>query len=137
MLSEIERRKECFTEGNKVVLANGQEWTFPKPRLRFIPHRGVDGKLGLGAVPTFDQEYRTLFTALIEVDKDKDFEVWSLRIQIACHLLLANYDLPDADLAELMPVIFDDESNMEMWANLSPICLSTPPKPLTDGSNTP
>jgi hypothetical protein len=137
MLVEADRRKEGFTEGNKVVLADGQEWTFPKPRLRFIPHRGVDGKIGLGAEPTFDQEYRELFVALIGADKDSAFEVWSLRIQIACHLLLANYELSDVELADLMPVIFDDEQNMEMWANLSPICLSTPPKPSTDGSNAP
>lgn len=137
MLVEAERRKEGFTEGNKVALADGQEWTFPKPRLRFFPHRGVDGKIGLGAESTFDREYREMFVSLVEVDKDKPFEVWSLRIQIACHLLLANYELSDVELADLMPVVFDDDANMEMWENLSPALLSTPPKPSTDGSNAP
>lgn len=137
MLSEVERRKEGFTEGNKVVLADGQEWTFPKPRLRFFPYRGDDGKIGLGAAGTFDEEYRKLFVEFTEVDKDEPYQVWTLRIQIACHLLLANYDLSDVELADLMPVIFDDESNMSMWGTLSPTLLSQPPKPSTDGSNTP
>jgi hypothetical protein len=137
MLVEAERRKEGFTEGNKVTLADGHEWTFPKPKLRFFPCRGADGKMGLGAAGTFDQEYRELFTAFTEADKDEPFEFWSIKIQIACHLLLANYDLSDVELADLMPVIFDDDRNMEMWATLSPVCLSSPPKPSTSGSNAP
>jgi hypothetical protein len=136
-LVEAERRKEGFTEGNKVTLADGQEWTFPKPRLRFFPYRGDDGKMGLGGSGTFDQEYRELFTAFTECDKDEPYQYWTLKIQIACHLLLANYELSDTELADLMPVMFDDEPNMEMWGNLSPVCLSTPPKHSTDGSNTP
>ena len=137
MLVEAERRKDGFTEGNKVVLADGQEWTFPKPRLRFFPYRGDDGKIGLGAAGTFDQEYRDLFVAFTECDKDDRFQVWTLTVQIACHLLLANYDLSDVELADLMPIVYDDEQNMEMWSALSPILLSTPPKHSTDGSNTP
>jgi hypothetical protein len=137
MLVEAERRKDGFTEGNKVTLADGQEWTFPKPRLRFFPYRGDDGKMGLGGSGTFDQEYRELFTAFTECDKDEPYQYWTLKIQIACHLLLANYELSDAELADLMPVMFDDESNMEMWANLSPVLLSQPPKPSTSGLNAP
>jgi hypothetical protein len=137
MLSELERRKIDFTLGNKVALADGQEWTFPKPRLRFFPYRGTDGKIGLGGTGTFDEEYRTLLSAFVECDRHDPYQVWTVKIQIACHLLTANYCLTDAELAELLPVIFDDQTNMDMWANLSPVVLSQPPKPSTDGSNTP
>jgi hypothetical protein len=137
MLNEKELRKSTFTEGNKVELADGQEWTFPRPRLRFFPHRGVDGKIGLGAQGTFDDEYRALFVEFADMDRDNVYEVWSLRIRIACHLLLANYDLTDVQLADLLPAVFEDEANMQMWEALHPVLLSQPPKLSTDGSNTP
>ena len=36
-LDEKSLRKPGFSEGHQVILADGQEWTLPKPRIRFKP----------------------------------------------------------------------------------------------------
>lgn len=138
MLDETALRTPGFTEGYRVQLADGQEWTFPKPRLKFFPARGQDGKIELGGGATFDdEEYRSLMSEYFEVDREDLYAAWSCKVRVACHLLLRNYSLADEALTELLPVEFDDEANMEMWRDLTPLLRGMPPKHLTDGLNAP
>lgn len=137
MLDELALRKPGFAEGYDIQLSDGQKWTFPRPRLKFFPARDLDGKIALGGGASYDDEYRQLVTAYFECDKDDLYKVWTFKVQIACHLLLLNYTLSDEALAGLLPVEFDDESNMDMWLTLTPILRGLPPKPLADGLSTP
>ncbi len=47
MLDEKALRKPGFSEGYRVTLADSQEWTLPKPKIRFKP-KVVDGKVEVG-----------------------------------------------------------------------------------------
>jgi hypothetical protein len=136
MLDETALRTSGFTEGCRVQLADGQEWSFPRPKFRFFPCRDANGKIAMGGRSTFDDEYRTMISEFQQADRDDVHRMWSLKMQIACHLLLANYNLSDADLAELLSIDFEDETNVDMWTALTPVILSLPPKPSTDGSPT-
>ena len=56
MLDEKALRKPGFSEGYRVTLADGQEWTLPKPKIRFKP-KVVDGKVEVGGGPSFGPEF--------------------------------------------------------------------------------
>jgi hypothetical protein len=137
VLNEVELRTPEFTEGCRIKLADGQEWSFPRPHFRFWPSRDASGKIVVSARNTFDDEYRQLFMDYMNADRDDAYAMWTLKLQIACHLLLCNYAIPDDALGELLPVDFENETNQEMWMELGPILMGQLPKPLTDGLNTP
>ena len=69
-MKESEKRSAEFSEGTPVVLADGQSWWFPKPRLRFFPARDESGKIAMGGGHTFDAGYRELYDAMVELDPD-------------------------------------------------------------------
>lgn len=125
-LDEMSLRREGFRDGYPVKLADGQEWTFPRPRLRFRPARGKDGKFALAGGWEHDEIYGELRDELLETDSEDLFSVLSISSTIACHLLLINYALSDDDLGALLPVDLDDDSNSEMWTALTPIVLASP-----------
>ncbi len=135
MLSEQELRRPEFSEGHKAALADGQEWTFPRPVLRFRPARGQDGKLGMGGDWGHDLEYRRLRDALVDVDQENTFEMMSLQIQIAANLILRNYALSDDDLGSLIYFDFADPCNAEMWEGLTDVIFASPPKRSPVGSD--
>jgi hypothetical protein len=125
-LNETELRTEAFTEGRRVQLADGQEWTFPKPKSRFYPARDANGKFGLGGGSTYDEEYRELMSTYLGSNENDIYARWTIKVQIICHLLLANYSLSDEALAALLTVNFEDESNMGMWQSLTPVFFAWP-----------
>lgn len=136
-LDEKALRRESFTEGHKVTLADGQEWTFPKPILRFFPARTEDGRTIMGAEHGYDQAYEGLRDELIEVASVDVYNSTRIQVEIAGLLLLRNYDLSNKHLRTLLPLIPDDDANDEMWANLVPVIMANPPKPTPVGSEPP
>jgi hypothetical protein len=134
VLNERELRRPEFSEGHKAVLADGQEWTFPRPVLRFRPVRDKDAKFGMGGDWGHDLEYRRLRDALVDCDQEQTFEMMSLQLQIAANLLLRNYALSDDQLGTLVYFDFDDPANATMWEGLTEVIFASPPKPLADGS---
>ena len=127
-------RRPEFTEGYRVTLGDGQEWTFPKPTLRFFPRKAADGSIGMGGGFGHDAEYQALRDELIETDDENGYDLMRIQVSIAALLLLKNYDLTNDHLSMLLPLVPGDDANEEMWSNLMPVMMASPPKPLADGS---
>jgi hypothetical protein len=128
MLDEKTLRKPGFTEGYRVTLADGQEWVFPRPRIRLKP-KIVDGKVEIGGGPSFgpecDEHLDVLFGA-VEVDPVERLRV---KFEMAVKLLSANYDLKSEDCAELIVLEPGEPASEERWEQLSNVMLGIAPKP--------
>ena len=139
-LDEKLLRRPSFSEGYAIRLCDGQEWTFPKPWLRFVPKRKEDGMFGMAVENSYGPEYSSLvdrYTTL-EPGPDGDFDRLELRMHMAATLLIQNYDLSDDDLADLLAFEPDHQDNVSMWVNeIMRVLLGLAPKPSADGSDTP
>jgi hypothetical protein len=137
-LNEQELRRAEFSDGTRIRLGDGQEWTFPKPWLRIFPRRGNDGKIGLGGGSGWGAEYTELLDAYSETGDEDYIERLTLQVRMACMLLCKNYDLTDRQLESLLPWEPSDEANSAMWRDeIGPLILGLAPKPSADGSATP
>jgi hypothetical protein len=100
-IDEKSRRKPGFSAGVAVMLADGQEWTFPPPRLRLSPVRSGDGftvtvnRVGLPDYPRWE-------AVLCNEAQVPATEYWTVRMTAAATLLLANYELTDEELGALL-----------------------------------
>jgi hypothetical protein len=117
-LDEVALRKPGFHEGVRVALADGQEWALPEFRYRFFPGRDDDGKIvAKGRVtygPERDRDIDLVLGAL-EVDPGDRLDA---KLRVAAELLLANYDLTDDMLADLLPMEMGDEGLTTMWRDI-------------------
>ncbi len=136
MLSERELRRPAFSEGTWVELGDGQRWCIPKAKIRFKP-RLVDGKIELGGGPTFGPEFDETLDVLFGVTEADDAEIVRAKFEIACKLMLANYDIAFADLAELVAWEPDDPVSHERWRSMAAAIMGLPPKPSADTSAAP
>ena len=137
-LNEQGLRRAEFSEGRKIVLADGQEWTFPKPWIRLFPRRGDDGKVAMGGGLTFGSTYNELLDEYAETDDDDIFGKITVQFRMASLLLVQNYDLTDKHLESLLVLEPDNDDNNEMWRDeLLPLLLGYAPKPSADGSAIP
>jgi hypothetical protein len=137
MLDERALRRPGFTEGPRLVLGDAQEWTLPRPWLRFFPVRSGDGRITVGGGPGYGADYDDLVDQLVECDPNDAAGRLALQFQMAAHLLLRNYSLGDRDLRRLLVVDLADPVCEERWARLNQVLLGQPPKPSADGSATP
>ena len=55
-LDEKTLRKPGFIDGIKVTMADGNEWTLPRPKIRFKP-RFVEGRVEVGGGPSFGPDF--------------------------------------------------------------------------------
>jgi len=129
LLDEKALRKPGFSEGYKVTLADGQEWTFPKPRIRFRPRIGADGRVEVGGGPSFGQEYDQQLDILFGVAEVEPLERLRVKFEMAVRLLQANYSLTDNDLAELLVLELDDEASEDQWDQIASVVMGVAPKP--------
>lgn len=136
-LDEKALRKPEFVEGIRVRLGDGQEWSFPKPRLRLVPGRAEDGSFELKNRPTFGEHRQADLAAVLagpKEDADDGLFNWlQARIRLVCGLMLDNYNLEDADLEVLLPYEFGDESITEMWNDIHAAIMGQAPKASTVG----
>jgi hypothetical protein len=128
-LDELALRKPGFSEGYKVALADGQEWTFPKPRIRFRPKIGADGKVEVGGGPSFGPEYDRQLDVLFGVTEAEPVEQLRVKFEVAVRLLSANYDLTAEQLGDLVVFEPGDEPAEERWEQLSRAVMGIAPKP--------
>lgn len=137
MLDEKALRKPGFVEGARVKLGDGQEWLFPKPRLRFVPGRAEDGSFELKNRLTFGKHRQADLDATLAgpVDDGEQalYEWIQARTRLVCGLLLDNYSLEDAALEVLLPVEFSDEDNRTMWRDIHGVIMGHEPKPSAVG----
>jgi len=131
-LDEAALRRPEFTEGHRIKLGDGQEWTFPKPRIRFFPVRDKSGGIDVGMKADFGEAHRETLAALMDRtgdDIEAGVERFRLRLELAVGLLTQNYDLDDAALQTLLAMDFDDPALVEMWTKLGDVLQGRSPKP--------
>ncbi|MGO9463083.1 MAG: hypothetical protein ACLQIB_04390 [Isosphaeraceae bacterium] len=129
MLDEKALRKPGFTEGHKIALADGQEWTFPRPRIRLKP-KIVDGRVEVGGGPSFGPEYDDQLDALFGAVEGDPVERVRVKFEMAVRLLSANYELEPENFAELIVLEPGEPASDERWEQLSNVLLGIAPKPL-------
>jgi hypothetical protein len=127
MLDEKSLRKPSFTAGHAVTLADGQEWTFPKPRIRLKP-KIANGKVEIGGGPSFGPEYDEQLDVLFGTVEVDPVERLRVKFEMAVKLLSANYDLKPEDYAELIVLEPGDPASDERWEQLSNVLLGIAPK---------
>ena len=127
-LDERTLRKAEFSEGYKVKLADGQEWTFPKPRLRFRPWIDLDGRVKVSGGPSFGPEYDGSLDVLFGVVEAEPIERLRVKFEMAVRLLQANYELTAAALAELLVLEPGDEGSNTCWDQLTSAIMGIGPK---------
>lgn len=137
MLSEIALRRPAFTDGHKLVLGDGQEWTFPKAILRWhpapTPAGGFEPKKSPPYGPEFQAKLRELMDSTEETD-DAESRRIELRMVLAAELLSRNYDLDEDALAALLPLDYEVDGNFEMWRGVYYILMGlAAPKPTAVG----
>ncbi len=128
MLDEKALRKPGFTEGHKIALADGQEWTFPRPRIRLKP-KIVDGRVEVGGGPSFGPEYDDQLDAHFGAVEGDPVERVRVKFEMAVRLLSANYELEPENFAELIVLEPGEPASDERWEQLSNVLLGIAPKP--------
>lgn len=131
---ERPRRRQPFdARGAAVVLADGQTWTLPKPLLGLFPEVGADGTPRFGVQPRF--HFGARYDALIDAFAESDDGVAEANalLALALDLLGRNYDLAGLDLGALLPRLFHDDRNAEMWRAIAEAALGKAPKPTPVG----
>ena len=121
MLDEKGLRKPTFSEGTRVRLADGQEWTFPRPRLRIYPRRDPEGKFYAAGGPSYGPDFEDRYDEFMESVATRDdtpeclYRIECLHLELAAILLLANYELDDRDLRRLLVIEYDDPESEARW----------------------
>jgi hypothetical protein len=131
MLDEVALRRPEFTEGCKVTLWDGQEWTFPKPKIRLYPVLKPDKTIEVGGGATFGPESEKLLEVLLGGADSDEWGRIKARLEMATRLLLSNYELTADDLTTLIVIENTDESNA-IWENLNPVLSGSFPKASSD-----
>jgi hypothetical protein len=127
-LDEKALRKPEFTEGSKVVLGDGQEWTLPDYTYCFFPDYDESGRIVANGHTSYGP------------DADADLDVWlgsaevepiariNAQMRVVSNLLLKNYDLKITDLQILLRKNNADDNLREMWAAVTRAVLGISPK---------
>lgn len=136
MLDEKALRKSTWVEGTWVELSDGQKWSIPKARIIFKP-RLVDGKIELGGGPTFGPEFDPTLDVLFGVTEVDGAERLRAKFEIACKLIMANYDIAFDDLANLVTFEPNDPASDARWDLLITSIMGLPPKQRADTSDAP
>jgi hypothetical protein len=126
-IDERSRRKSGFIDGLPVVLGDGQEWTFPLPRLRLTPQRDGDRykvRVGRAGLANYERWVEVL-TGSLPLPPEA---MWDLRMDAAATLLSLNYELDESELEELLVWEAGDPASEERWAQIDRAILGLRPK---------
>jgi hypothetical protein len=133
-INEKDRRRPTFTQGSAVQLADGQSWTFPKARIQFRP-RILDGHAEVMGGSRFGPEFDGDMDILFGVVEAEPVDRLRAKFQMAVRLLLANYDLSDDEISNLIVWEPEDPISAKNWADLTTVLSGgTPPKQSADTS---
>ncbi len=128
MLDENALRKPGFTAGRQVLMADGQYWTLPKPKLRFAPRVSAAGVEVWGGA-SFGPESDALLDVLYGVEPAPSLERLRVKFEVAVRLLSANYDLKPQDFAQLLVLEPGNPESEARWDQLGEAVTGSPPKP--------
>ncbi len=128
MLDEQALRKPGFSEGRKVLLADGQAWTLPKPRIRFTP-RVTESGVEVWGGASLGPESDALLDVLYGVEPVPPLERLRAKFEMAVRLLSANYNLKSEDFARLLVLEPGDPVSEARWDQLGEAVTGAAPKP--------
>jgi hypothetical protein len=127
MLDERGLRKPGFSEGCKITLADGQEWTLPKPKICFRP-KVIGGRVEIGGGPSFGPEFDDELDILFGVSDPDPIERLRVKFDLAVRLLSANYVLTPENLGELLVLEPANEVSIGRWEQLTSAIMGVAPK---------
>jgi hypothetical protein len=140
-LDERDFRRQDFSGGVPIVLADGQSWYFAEPLVRFVPSEGDVGfevYLYLPDDKAFNECYLR-YTELTwmprdEIAKNTD-EFITLELELAKTMLLRNYELPLWVMKRILQVGHDprDEEGKRIHDEIVCLLMGIVPKPSAGG----
>jgi hypothetical protein len=122
----------------RIKLGDGQEWSFPLPRIRMVPKRNGDGQFTFGFKPAPGQGniLGKSFDLLWTIQEQEPDDAWGIRFGAAACLLQMNYNLTDENLEDLIYLDKNDPETFERWRDIEQILRGLNPKErLPAGSN--
>lgn len=132
-LDETSLRRPDFAGGTPVRLADGRDWTLPRPRVRFVPDDGPTGFATCLALAGAD-DYQALLDAAAAAEAGPD--VIRTELALGRRLLLANYDLTPGQVADLLQFGYDEAADPEAAAlreAVTGVAFGRGPKPSAAG----
>ena len=138
-------RRPEFAPGVPVVLADGQAWELARPFVRFHYKPGperferrltLDGADGYGKLLTaYEATESAPEDETLETRAERVATRLGLMLAIGRELLVRNYSLTDADVAELMPMTGDKEDvvGRRITSEVMAVAMGDSPKPSPDG----
>lgn len=143
MRTELECRKPDFEDGTLVLLADGQEWTLPRPRVRLAPANNDRGFKTVLTRPD-DGVFAALmarYDALVADEGSGMADLAAVELAVGRHLLTANYDLSETEVAGVLQFSYDEKSDPEGYAVreavMGVVFGYAAPKPSADGDGSP
>lgn len=137
MLDEKTLRREGWTEGPKVKLRDGQEWTFPRPWMTLFPGRDEQGNIAIYNVDLYGVDHLEELDRFHELGEEDGFARTAIILTLASRLLLLNYDLTDRQLRSLLPMELRGDADNSAWEAVRGVVFGQSPKPGDVGSDAP
>jgi hypothetical protein len=111
VLDEESLRRPTFAGGIPIMLADGQAWSFPRPRARCLPGLGP-GPLSWTIEGRPDVEFDLTMWLMPHVPGFLGSDGVLTTLKVGALVLLANYDLDPADAVRLLAGDPDDRGDL-------------------------
>jgi hypothetical protein len=137
---EQKARREPFTPGRQIRLADGQEWTFPVAAADgYYPRRAADGTITWELCTSMGPTYDALVDRYVAAE-DGVSQLNAL-LEMTWHLFQINYSLPFEAFARLIrryPASHAKAAESSaVWTALREVALGEDPKLTPAGSSSP
>jgi hypothetical protein len=134
VLDEKALRRPGFRDDCRVRLADGQEWSLPKPRIRISRRTAEDGSRKLVESPQLGPDYATVLEAYESAVESGDGAALAM-FDLAAALLRENYTLTDQQADTLLEFRPDDPENDVLWGAILSTARGRAPKPSGSGDD--
>lgn len=126
-------RRDTFTEGREVVLADGQSWSLARPYVIFRIDSTASGFIETLRLDGDDGAFSALMKRYDAAETNFEYMT---AIALIGHLLLTrNYDLTPDQVGDLMPFGFDEDTEPgRIQQEVMRVARGRGPKPEGDGT---
>lgn len=117
MLNEVTSRRPGFLGGVSIALCDGQEWSFPVCKSRYVKDSTrPTGIRGIFVPPVNEHITTEAYKALVDAEfkAESGVDVIRSQLDIAYALLQINYDLTDDQISELIQFVYGDDSDPDL-----------------------
>jgi hypothetical protein len=134
VLDEKALRRPGFRDDVRVRLADGQEWSLPKPRVKLSRRTGQDGSRRLVETAELGPDYAGHLEAYEEACESGEGAALAM-FDLAAALLRENYTLTDQQADTLLEFRPDDPENDVLWGAILSTARGRAPKPSGSGDD--